>query len=123
MLSRRLARKSFIANNDCLKRIARCSVQKIIKGEKLKPFKRIGCSRKSATVKEKRCRHLHDKFSVVDVKRIVFTDENHFTLEIPRIRQNDDVYGDRKKCDITIDRLYHETSRFSKKVMISAGVS
>ena len=39
-----------------------------------------------------------------------------------RNRQNDRVYGKRKR-DIAPNRLYHETSRFTKKVMVSAGVS
>ena len=56
------------------------------------------------------------------MKRIVFTDEKDFTYEIARNRQNDRVYG-RKKKDIPPTRLYHETSRFTKKVMVSAGVS
>ena len=55
------------------------------------------------------CRHLLDNFSVVDVKRIVFTDEKDFTLEIQGNRQNDGVYGRRKNCDISIDRLYHDS--------------
>ena len=43
-------------------------------------------------------------------------------LEVARNRQNDRVYGKRKR-DIAPNRLYHETSRFTKKVMVSAGVS
>ena len=43
-------------------------------------------------------------------------------LEVAQNRQNDRVYGKRKR-DIAPNRLYHETSRFTKKVMVSAGVS
>ena len=39
-----------------------------------------------------------------------------------RKRQNDRVFGACKK-EIPSSRLYHETSRFTKKVMVSAGVS
>ena len=39
-----------------------------------------------------------------------------------RNRQNDRVYGKWKR-EIAPNRLYHETSRFTKKVMVSAGVS
>ena len=50
-----------------------------------------------------------------------FTDEKDFTIEVAWNRQND-VYGHKKK-EIPVGRFYHETSRFSKKVMVSAGVS
>ena len=43
-------------------------------------------------------------------------------LEVARNRQNYRVYGKRKR-DIAPNRLYHDTSRFTKKVMVSAGVS
>ena len=51
---------------------------------------------------------------------MIFTDEEDFTIEVARNRQNDAVYGHEKK-KIPVGRLYHETSRFSKKVMVSAG--
>ena len=53
---------------------------------------------------------------------MVFTDEKDFTVEIACNCQNDRVY-DRRKEDILIKRLRHEISRFTKKVMVSAGVS
>ena len=43
-------------------------------------------------------------------------------MEVARNSQNDRVYGLRKR-DIPPERLYHESSRFSKKIMVSAGVS
>ena len=52
---------------------------------------------------------------------MIFTDEMDFTIEDARNRQND-VYGYKKK-EIQVGRFYHETSQFSKKVMVSAGVS
>lgn len=55
-------------------------------------------------------------------KRIIFTDEKDFSLEIPRNRKNDGVYGISRKS-IAASRLYYEKSRFSKKVMVSAGIS
>ena len=60
-----------------------------------------------------RCCLLLNRFTAEKVKNIIFTDEKDFTLE---------VYGKRKR-DIAPNRLYHETSRFTKKVMVSAGVS
>ena len=53
---------------------------------------------------------------------MIFTDEKDFTIEVARNHQNDGVYGHKKK-EIPVGQLYHETSRFSKKVMVSAGVS
>ena len=50
-----------------------------------------------------------------DRASIVFTDEKEFTLEIAKNCQNDRVYGPSKKADIAPIRLYHESSRFSKK--------
>ena len=52
---------------------------------------------------------------------MIFTDEKDFTIEVARNRQNDVVYGHKKK-EILVGRLYYETSRFSKKVMVLAGV-
>ena len=52
----------------------------------------------------------------------MFTDEKDFTLEVARNRQNDVVYG-KSKMDMPISSLYHETSRFTKKIMVSGGVS
>ena len=65
---------------------------------------------------------LLNRFTAENVKNIIFTDEKDFTLEVARNWQNDRVYGKRKR-DIAPNRLYHETSRFTKKVMVSAGLS
>ena len=56
------------------------------------------------------------------MKKLVFTDAKDFSYEVARNRQNDRVFGTCKK-EIPSSRLYHETSRFTKKVMVSAGVS
>ena len=68
------------------------------------------------------CRFLNDRFLASDVKRIIFTDEKDFTLEIAKNHQNNRVYG-QQKCDIYPSRLYYESSRFSRKVINSAGIS
>lgn len=80
--------------------ISRGSVQNITKKLHLKAFKRIRVSRRDTNVKQKRktrSRNLNDKYSVTDIKRIVFTDEKDFTYEVARNRQNDRVYGRKKK--------------------------
>ena len=105
--------------------IARSSVQNITKELELKPFKRIQVSRRYKTVKQKRktrSKKLYSRYSKQDVKRLVFTDEKDFPYEVARNRQNDRVYG-RKKKEIPNTRLYREISRFTKKIMVSAGVS
>ena len=106
--------------------INRSGVQRIIKHDlKFKSFKRLRTSRKTDQVKAKRktrARKLLDRFSSEEVKSVVFTDEKDFTLEIPTNSKNDVVYG-KKKSEIPLSRLYHEQNRFSKKVMVSAGVS
>lgn len=104
--------------------VSRRSVQRMTTNIGLKAFKRIRVSRRSTDVRAKRktrCRNLYRKYSNEEVKKIVFTDEKDFTLEVARNRQNDRVYGARKK-DISANRLYHQSSRFTKKVMVSAGV-
>ena len=82
-------------------------------------------SRRDETVKQKRktrSKNLDKRFTKKDVERMIFTNEKDFTIEVERNRQNDVLYGHKKK-EIPGDRLYHETSRFSKKLMVSAGVS
>ena len=105
--------------------ISRTSVQRITDNLNLNSYKRIHVSRRDQNVRQKRktrSRNLNDRYSAEDVKKIVFTDEKDFTEEIATNRQNDRVYGS-KKMEIPPSRLYHESSRFSKKVMVSAGVS
>ena len=86
---------------------------------KLKAYIRIRVSRRDEKVRSKRktrCRLLLNRFTAEKVKNIIFTDENDFTLEVARNRQNDRVYGKRKR-DIAPNRLYHETSRFTKNLL------
>ena len=105
--------------------ICQTSVHRITKELNLKAYKRIRVSRRDETVKQKRktrSKNLDKRFTKNDVERMFFTDEKDFTIEVARNRQNDLLYGHKKK-EIPVGRLYHETSQFSKKVMASAGVS
>ncbi|XP_064600934.1 uncharacterized protein LOC135467103 [Liolophura sinensis] len=89
----------------------------------LKSYKRIRTSRRDETVRQKgktRCTNL-DKFSKEKVKKIGFTDEKNFPSEIAHNRQNGRVY-DKRKRDIHVKRLYHESSQFTKKFMVFGGV-
>ena len=97
--------------------ISRRSVGRICKDLRLRPYKRIKVSRRDNNVRSKRkerCRKLLDRFTQDDVKLIMFTDEKDFTLEIAKNSQNNRVYGQNKR-QIIPTRLYHETSRFTKK--------
>jgi transposase len=106
--------------------VSRRSVSRMVKNLGLKAFKRIRVSRRTANVREKRktrCQQLLARFSSeARMKKIIFTDEKDFTFEVARNRQNDRVYG-RKKKQVASNRLYHESSRFTRKLMVSAGVS
>ena len=105
--------------------ISQSSVSRLAHKLKLMAYKRIRVSRRDEKVRSKRktrCRLLLNRFTAEKVKNIIFTDEKDFTLEVARNRQNYRVYGKRKR-DIAPNRLYHEMSRFTKKVMVSAGVS
>ena len=105
--------------------ISQTSVHRITKELNLKAYRRIRVSRRDETVKQKRktrSKNLDKRFTNKDVERMIITDEKDFTIEVARNRQNDVVYGHMEN-EIPVGRLYHETSRFSKKVMVSAGVS
>ena len=105
--------------------VSRSSVRRMTKILNLKSYKRIRVSRRNQNVRQKRktrCKNLDINYSRENTQKIVFTDEKDFTFEVARNRQNDRVYGTRKR-DIPSSRLYHECSRFSKKIMVSAGVS
>ena len=106
--------------------VTRGSVRRHLQTRKLKAFKRIISPPMSQAVRMKRKTRANNLYKMVskhDVKKMVFTDEKDFTLEVPTNRQNNRVYASSKKTDISPGRLYHEKSRFSRKVMVSAGVS
>ena len=105
--------------------VSRTSVRRMTKELNLKPFKKIRVSRRDQKVKHKRktrSKNLNDRYSIAKVKKLVFTDAKDFSYEVARNRQNDRVFGACKK-EIPSSRLYNETSRFTKNVMVSAGVS
>ena len=53
----------------------------------------------------------------------MWQDEKDFTLEVPQNAQNSRVYGDGRKEDIDDKRLFHQTNKQSKKVMVSACIT
>jgi len=54
-------------------------------------------------------------FSLATVKKVIFTDEKDFTLEVPTNRQNDCVYSKGRKSDICPNRLYHHRNWFRRR--------
>ena len=70
-----------------------------------------------------RARNLLVRFPLWKVRKLVFTDEKDFTLQVPSNRQNNRVYTQGRKKDIAANRLYHPKNRQSVKLMVSAGVS
>ena len=90
--------------------VTQSSVSRLAHKLKLKAYKRIRVSRRDEKVRSKRktrCRLLLNRLTAEKVKNTIFTDEKDFTLEVARNRQNDRVYGKRKR-DIAPNRLYHE---------------
>ena len=97
--------------------IFQTSVHRITEELNLKAYKWILVCKRDETVKQKRktrSKNLDKGFTKKDVKRMIFTDEKDFTIEVARNGQNDVVYGHKKK-EIPVGRLSHETSRFRKK--------
>ena len=76
--------------------ISQTSVHRITKELNLNAYKQIRVSMRDETVKQKRktrSKNLDKKFTKKDVKRMIFTDEKDFTIEVARNHQNDVVYG------------------------------
>ena len=87
--------------------VSQSSLSRLAHKLKLKAYKRIRVSRRDEKVRSKRkrrCRLLLNRFTAEKVKNIIFTDENDFTLEVARNRQNDRVCGKRKR-DIASNAL------------------
>ena len=98
----------------------------MLKRRRLHAFKRMRTSAVNASARHSRktrSQALYRRFSLATVRKVIFTDEKDFTLEVPTNRQNDGVYAKGRKSDISTNRLYHHRNRFSKKLMVSAGVS
>lgn len=106
--------------------ISRRSVQRMAHQGGIKSYRRMTVSRIGQAGKLKRferSQHLLDAYDEVDVKFMCFHDEKDFTLEVPTNRQNNRVNARVRKNDISPQRLYHERSRFSMKLMVSCCVS
>jgi hypothetical protein len=107
--------------------ISQSSVGRIKKALNIKTFTRIITPRMTAGAlarRGERAEELHVAITEEDVPNLVFYDEKDLTLERPINRQTDRVCGRGvNKCDVSPERLFHETSRFSRKIMVCGAVS
>lgn len=106
--------------------VSRRSVQRMARRRGMTSFRRLHVTRISVTARNRRlqrCRYLYKNYSSNDVKYMCYQDEKDFTLEVPTNRQNDRVNSATRKSNILPERLYHQMSRFSKKLMVSCCVS
>lgn len=102
------------------------SVRRIAKGDlQLTAFRRVPAQVINDATKQKRLERvtaLIHRLSERDSKRIFFTDEKCFYLNPPVSNQNDRVWATGKKADVNPSRLLTQREKFSKHVMVSAGV-
>ena len=76
--------------------ISQASVNRLSKDLELKAFKRVHVSRRDQNVRSKRktrSRRLNDNYSVEKVKKLVFSDEKDFPLEIPKVGRTIESMG------------------------------
>jgi transposase len=106
--------------------IHRSSVQRIVKRDlRLTAFRRVPAQIISDSVKQKRlkrCQKLIRRLPTVVAKKVFFTDEKNFYLNPPVNRQNDRIWSAGKKQAVDKGRLVVERAKFSKHVMVSAGL-
>ena len=107
--------------------IKKSSIARMVKKNGWKQYKRIKTPRMSEGIKKRRKKRvgaLAERFSNKrSVKKCVWQDEKVFTLEVPLNHQNSRVYDKNRKGDISDDRLFHNTNRQSKKVMVSTCIT
>lgn len=107
--------------------VSQGSIVNIKKELNIKSFTRIITPRMNAGAKERRSERaefLSASVTEENVPNLVFYDEKDLTLERPINRQTDRVCGRGiTKRDVSPERLFHHTSRFSKKIMVCGAVS
>lgn len=108
-------------------KIHRSSVVRILRDSDLVCYKRVPVQKLSDKVREKRLNRskaLLQKLRNFNVANIIFSDEKDFLIDTAPVNsQNNRVYSSAKrKCDVPVENLTFERSRFSKKLMVWAGV-
>ena len=107
-------------------RYSKSSVHHQLKKSGHKSFKRLVAPQATKGAIQRRLersRQLLKRFPFWKVKKLVFSDEKDFTLQVPNNRQNNRLFTKGKKSDVSSNRLYHPKNRQSLKLMVSAGVS
>jgi len=108
--------------------ISQTSVVRIAKTDlALSSFRRIPGQVLNTATRAKRlarCKKLLRRFSVRKLKRTFFTDEKVFYLDPPANRSccTSRVWSAGRKRDISSERLIRQRAKFSRRVMVSAGV-
>lgn len=102
------------------------SVWNIVKKDlKLKAFTRVPGQILTTATREKRlsrCKRLLRRLTLTKLKKVFFTDEKAFYIDPPVSSHGRRVWGSRKKSTIAPERLIKQRAKFSKHVMVSAGV-
>lgn len=108
-------------------KMSRTSVRRIAKVDlHLQAFKRMPVQVLNTATKTKRltrCSNLLLRVKSNACKKIFFTDEKMFYLDPPINSQNDRVWAEGRKRNVASQRLLHQRAKFSRSVMVSAGVS
>jgi transposase len=106
--------------------VSQPSVHRMKRKQNIHTFTRIVTPRMSADAKQRRsdrAHELHQAITPEDIPNLVFYDEKDLTLQTPINRQTNKVCGvGVLKKDVSPDRLFHCTSRFSKKIMVCGAI-
>lgn len=106
--------------------ISASSVRNIAKADlHFQPFKRMPAQVINPATQKKRldrCRNLLTRVKGSAWKKVFFTDEKVFYLDPPMNTQNDRVWASGRKRDIASQLLLHQRAKFSRRIMVSAGV-
>lgn len=106
--------------------ISATSVKRIAKRDlRMTSFKRVPVQVINESTKSKRlsrCKKLLRCLTLTKVKQVFFTDEKVFYLDPPTNRQNDRVWASGRKKTIVASRLLKQRAKFSRRVMVSAGI-
>lgn len=106
--------------------ISRESVRRIAKRDLgLSCFKRIPGQVINEATRVKRltrCKQLLKRFTVPRAKRLFFTDEKTFYLDPPVNSSRCRVWAAGRKRDVSCERLVRQRTKFSRNVMVSAGI-
>ena len=100
--------------------ISKSSIHRLVRKKNLHCYKRLKTPQMNSACHKRRAERAGKLLSIHSLPRLVFQDENDFSLQVPTNRQNNRVYLNGPKKDAQPERLYREGNKFSKKVMVSA---